>query len=466
METRNPLFRMEKRTTDRNFYYHLYRGLVPLFLSLLIISFMLIPNLSYSVPSYSRQTGMPCSACHRVFPQLTTFGREFKLNGYTFIGSTTIEATNDKEHNMLKILASTPLSAMFQTSLTYIDKNLPESQNMNVEFPQQLSLFYSGLITPHLGTFIQVTYTGQDGSIGLDNTDIRYSNTVTLGEKRLIYGFTLNNNPTVQDVWNSIPAWRFPYATSGVAPTPAASPVMEGALAQQVAGLGAYGYFNSMIYLEGSIYRSAPQGMPAPPGPASTGIIKGVAPYWRLALQHQWNKHYLEIGTTGLTANMYPAGVTGPTNQFTDIGVDAQYEFNFAKGSFVIHPSYYWEKQSLVASFDSGVSQNRVNYLNSFKISGELFLIPGIGFSLGYFAVNGSNDALLYPPSPVTGSRLGSPLNNGFIAEVDYLPWYNIRLSLQYIYYNNFNGTVSDYDGSGRSSRNNNTLYLLAWFNF
>ena len=37
---------------------------------------------SWAVPSFARQTGMACAACHTVFPELTPFGREFKLNGY------------------------------------------------------------------------------------------------------------------------------------------------------------------------------------------------------------------------------------------------------------------------------------------------------------------------------------------------------------------------------------------------
>ena len=37
----------------------------------------------FYVPSFSRQTKLACSACHYQFPQLTPFGRMFKLNGYT-----------------------------------------------------------------------------------------------------------------------------------------------------------------------------------------------------------------------------------------------------------------------------------------------------------------------------------------------------------------------------------------------
>ena len=38
------------------------------------------------------------------------------------------------------------------------------------------------------------------------------------------------------------------------------------------------------------------------------------------------------------------------------------------------------------------------------------------------------------------------------------------RLSIQYTAYRKFNGIKLDYDGLGRSAKNNNMLYLRAWF--
>jgi hypothetical protein len=35
---------------------------------------------AWAVPSFARQTGMACEACHTVFPELTHFGRMFKAN--------------------------------------------------------------------------------------------------------------------------------------------------------------------------------------------------------------------------------------------------------------------------------------------------------------------------------------------------------------------------------------------------
>src|SRR5665647_954199 len=44
---------------------------------------LLLPfNSAQAVPSFARQTGMSCNECHTVFPELTPFGRIFKLGGY------------------------------------------------------------------------------------------------------------------------------------------------------------------------------------------------------------------------------------------------------------------------------------------------------------------------------------------------------------------------------------------------
>src|SRR5579863_10211074 len=46
----------------------------------------LVATPAQAVPSFARQTGQPCAACHTAFPELTAFGRRFKLNGYTLEG--------------------------------------------------------------------------------------------------------------------------------------------------------------------------------------------------------------------------------------------------------------------------------------------------------------------------------------------------------------------------------------------
>ncbi|HVC28149.1 MAG TPA: hypothetical protein VNF48_01215, partial [Gammaproteobacteria bacterium] len=44
--------------------------------------FALLSMQAQAVPSFARQTGLACNACHTVAPQLNAFGRYFKLHGY------------------------------------------------------------------------------------------------------------------------------------------------------------------------------------------------------------------------------------------------------------------------------------------------------------------------------------------------------------------------------------------------
>jgi hypothetical protein len=67
----------------------------------------------------------------------------------------------------------------------------------------------------------------------------------------------------------------------------------------------------------------------------------------------------------------------------------------------------------------------------------------------------------------VSGSRTGSPNTSGLIGEIDYNPWQNTRLGLQYVSYNSFNGSSTSYGMTGgRSASDNNTLYLFLWVLF
>ena len=52
------------------------------------------------------------------------------------------------------------------------------------------------------------------------------------------------------------------------------------------------------------------------------------------------------------------------------------------------------------------------------------------------------------------------------MAEVDYLPWLNVKLGLQYTAFLNFNGASSNYDGAGRNASDNNLLFLYLWLAF
>lgn len=439
----------------------------------------------WAVPSFARQTGMTCAACHTVFPELTPFGREFKLNGYVLDNIKQITGIDVDSHQTLALNSIPPVSMMVQISYTHTAAAIPDSaltgalaKDGDVLFPQQASFFYAGKIANELGAFIQLTYDGVADRFGIDNTDIRYAHHLSFGgmdgnDHRMILGITLNNNPTVQDVWNTTPAWGFPYAGSSVAPGPIAGTQIDGALAQSVAGLGVYMWFDDHWYAEISAYTAAIVGGSHPLDSTQSNVTHGLAPYWRLAYEQRWDRHSLSVGTYGIDIKTHPGSSTGtltplqgPTDQYKDIAGDIQYQFIGEDHLVTVLATYIHENQTLNASFLDQFAANAGNTLKTSKLTGEYSYQRRIGGSLGYFSTTGSNDNILYSAAQVVGSANGTPDSSGYIAELNYLPWLNTKLQLQYVGYEKFNGLKMNYDGSGRDASNNNTLYGLVWVNF
>src|SRR5579871_6675890 len=125
----------------------------------------LLPQPVEAVPLYARQTGQQCAACHNGFPELTPYGRLFKLNGYTFKGGET---------------DLPPLAAMTVLSFTHTQADQPggaaphfaPNDNPALEFA---IFFYGGRTTENIGMFGQVTFDNIGKRLSWDNTDIRYA---------------------------------------------------------------------------------------------------------------------------------------------------------------------------------------------------------------------------------------------------------------------------------------------------
>lgn len=461
----------------------------------LAVLFLLGTPTVLAVPSFARQTGMACEACHTVYPELTHFGRVFKANGYVLDNLKQVRDVNAKKEQLLELAQTPPLSIMLQISYTQLKTALPDLANTNLPgvaqngtagFPQQLSLFYAGKIAPHFGGFVQLTYANSSGTISIDNTDLRFANTRILPhDQSLIYGVSLNNNPTVQDLWNTTPAFGFPFASSNAVVSPLASTAIDGTLAQNVAGLTAYAFWNESVYAEFGGYRSAKQGatnaLTGAAGPldgTASNVIEGVAPYWRVAYERNWDRHSLEVGMYGADFKLQPGGSTaapaplrGPFNRFNDVAEDIQYQFMGDEHLFSLEATHIHESMSLDGSLASGAVANSSNDLTTTRLWGTYYFRRQIGGTLGYFSTTGSTDTGLYPAAApgtagVITSANGSPETRGWRAEVNYLPWLNTKFSFQYTKYTKFNGASTNYDGVGRNASDNDSLYFLLWFSY
>jgi hypothetical protein len=421
-----------------------------------------------AVPAFARQTHTPCTACHvgGFGPQLTPFGRQFKLLGYT------LKAGDG---------ANAPLSLMLVETYTKTTKAQTSppadgfDDNNNTEL-QQASAFLAGRITDHLGVMAQATYSENGGLLGWDNSDLRYARSAAWGSHSVVWGLSLNNNPSVTDVFNTAPAWQFPYMAPDLAPGAPAAPILMGGLAGQVLGLDAYAQIDGALYLEVGGYRSLSPAFLREVNADFSGRLAGVAPYARLAYTWNVGSGSIEVGTfafhaargvPGTNAQGDAVAIAGPTDKFTDYGLDASYQLlGGDKHTVTVNGLYLAEQQRLDATYAAGSSSNHHDNLHALNLNASYWYLDTWGFTLGGFTDDGSRDLMLY-------GNDGSPNTRGGVAELNWnpfgkadswqQPFANIRLGLQYTWFTRFGGRVTNVDGAGRRASDNDTLYLYAW---
>jgi len=441
--------------------------------ALLVFMVMALPRIASAVPSFARQTGMPCSQCHTLSfgPALTAYGRQFKLNAYTF---------GEGEHPM-------PLALMIQGGFSRSEAPQPDvaaahfSNNNNLSV-DQVSLFVATRLTEHIGMFAQSTYGGESRHYNWDNTDIRYARALNLFGTDAVVGISVNNNPTVQDLWVSTPAWAFPYITSPLVPGASAKPIISGGLAQLVLGATGYAMIHDHVYLETGAYRSLSDRWLNNVGlyPANNAHVNGAAPYWRAAYQFtkgEHGEHYFSVGTFGMDVKLQPDPTVPDTDRYTDVALDATYQYTpEAPGAILVNASLIHEKQQLNATFNGGGSANAINHLNALELDASYSYRQTWSAGAGLFDISGGRDLTLYGAAPLSGSNNGSPDTRGYTLQFECVPlgkmqswgrpWVNLRVGVQYTGYLRFNGGTSNYDGFGRSASQNNSLFLFSWMAF
>lgn len=409
-----------------------------------------------ALPSFARQTGQPCTGCHvgGFGPQLTPFGREFKLRGYTMQGGDA---------------SALPVSAMLVTSYTHTAKAQDgpagpyDGPNNNAAL-QELSVFGAGRLSGHIGMFAQATYSDIDRHLALDNVEFRFAQPFTRGSHAGVWGLSINNNPGISDLRHTQGVWRFPYMSSDLAPSPDAAPLIDGGLSQQVVGAEAYVSLDGKWYGSFGLYDTLSPGFRAKVNADDGARLNGLAPYWRVTWQAP---HNITLGASGLHAKLRGDG--GLDDKYDDIGVDASYEAYLDDGDMLtVSGSWMHERQRLDASFAAQAAELRSHTLDSTNISASYYFAAGYGLTAGWFARSGTHDAFWYPDSANAG-----PGAVGEILQADWTPWgkatswkqpwANLRLGVQYTHYDRFSGAATDYDGTGRNASDNDTLFLFAW---
>jgi hypothetical protein len=438
-----------------------------------------------ALPSFAAQTGQPCAFCHvgAYGPQLTPAGRAFKIGGYTQTGGE-------------GLAAKIPLSLMALGSFTNTTNGVPPDQrvnryasNSNFNF-DQLGAFLAGGFGPYSGALIQFTASNNLSALKLDNTDIRpFTTTFDIGDSELRVGISLNNNPTVQDPYNSTYAWGYPFVQSVLAPTPAAQPAIASGFGGNTMGVSMYAWYDRHLYLEAGVYQTQSPWLLARTGNAfGPGSTQGVAPYLRAAYEWNWNHQSAHVGALFMQSNVNPTVALRQTDgtfgrdHFNDYAVDASYAW-LGDGTHIVTVQgiYTHEDQNLTGTTNNFNAANGTSFGSSFHLdqiraNAAYWYRNTYGATLGWQRTWGPANPVLYAPGPVGGSANAKPNSNAFMLEVDWVPFgkadswlgpfVNLKVGAQYIFYTQFNGGGSNYDGFGRNASANNTLFLFAWLTF
>jgi hypothetical protein len=447
---------------------------------------LLYASPSQAVPNFAMQTGQPCVMCHvgGFGPQLTPFGRAFKIGGYTQDGGTGWE-------QYMRV------SAFLQGSLTTTQTGWPQGQqpqhyNTNNNFAlDQISIFIAGRVTEHTGGFIQLTWSDIGNNAFWDNTDLRpYTTEIDIGDHELRVGTTVNSGPTVQDPYNTTYAWEYPYFLSSLAPRPTADPSIYGFLGNSV-GVTGYAWYDRSLYVEAGGYSTRSTWNLARTGdPLGPGSTQGTAPYLRVAYEWDWNDQAAYIGGMYFQSNVNPT-----TDEFSSSGAfgrDHYRDYAFDLGYQYIGSGAHrlnlmgiitYEQQNLegtTASYNAanpGTAYGPNTNLTKSNVTASYWYQNTYGLTFNWEKWWGSYSPVLYQNGEaVTGSANGKPNSNAFVFEADWVPfgkedswlrpWANLKIGLQYTLWTQFNGGSSNYDGYGRNASGNNTIFLYAWTAF
>ena len=474
--------------------------------SLAAVSFIDIPTAS-AVPAYARQTGQPCATCHTAFPELTPYGRQFKLMGYTQGGTRCNDgsAKSDETQVPLAVMAWPATFTGVKNSNNQAAMGAPGASN-DMWLPSQFSVFVAGQLYCDVGAFAQITYDRTPASaFSWDNTDIRYAKTGVIEGTSIVYGITANNNPSVQDVWNTGPAWNFPYIGTEVGPGQSFNTMLGGGgqWGGQVGGVGGYVWINSSFYAEFTAYGNlSPRMLTDLAGGFDNTVnrFSGMAPYWRFAYEKTWDKNSLMFGTYGMYAEQQtgvgsttadgvaPLFSPGKTDPTLDVGFDTQYQWIGQEHAVTVRGAYVWQRKQNGAENAALAAYNAANpgatyplanasdVLNDLNVSASYIYDRTYSFSAGYLRTWGTTDLGLYS-SAIGGSANGKPTTSALNFDLAYLPfmnggpelwpWFNARIGVQYTHYDKFDGTWNNVDGNtGLKAGGNDTVFLYTWLMF
>jgi hypothetical protein len=397
------------------------------------------PREASAVPAFARQTGFACSTCHyQHFPELNSFGREFKAGGFTMVGG---QSLVEGEVLSLPSVLNGALMIKAQYNRTWgnngeigetgaaVTGKPTELDHGTWDFPTDNSLFLAGRAGEHVGFLTEIALGGGSaGGAAMDSIKIPF--TFTAYDTKLdIIPFSTGAGPS----------WSFEVLNTGIVETHTAllhKPETFAAnyigASQDATGLAfvaykPYGYINYALWSneQGDFF-------------GAHRHIASPLHYIRLAVTPQVAGWDLGLGGAGWFGTETRGPLDTPIRDKASAwAIDAQAQGTIMDFPIGVYTSY--------ASASSTSDPNKVNIFNpgakdktAWTILGEVGVLPNkLAVSAGYrLGHNGDPGA--------TGENT---TDNATTLALIYSPALNVQFGLEHSWYSG-SGSRSDESAS------------------
>lgn len=401
---------------------------------------------AHAVPSFMRQTGSECAACHinSFGPRLTAYGIKFKLEGYI--------DSNGK--------SAVPLSARIRLN------NINPKQGATDTRIDEASIYLAGRLTDNMGSLVEIRRddNGTNTDTYLRSMDLRYVRDTKIGGKNVLLGFTLNNNPGVTDPIDTNQAWNIPaIGTEGSL----FNPTVPGQLPYRVLGVTTYGFIDKSWYAELGAYRSMSRSLQNKLGlnPVANdpGALNGLNPYWRLAYIRDFKSQAFSVGIYGMNAEKQLALLsapgaprvtarTGPSDKLRDIGLDAMYQYRGDRSNVVQLKANYVNEHRDYGSTPTvfGSTADASGKVREATFMGTYSFNETWSVTAAQILVRTNQDPVRY-----LNGTADSNIKYYEVAWVPFgkenswgSPWANLRILAAWIKFDKFNGASNDLFGA------------------
>ena len=157
---------------------------------------LLLPYESQAVPSYARQVKKPCTACHTIWPNLNQYGRQFKVKAYTDVNQDW-EMINKDNMNLATIMPFSARVIYFPS----VRQDGPGTGEGSTEI-DAVQLFVATRVYDYAGVFGSAEWSPDDGSFHLPTVKMAFE--YPLGEGNTIGLVAFKGLSASADPFNSL----------------------------------------------------------------------------------------------------------------------------------------------------------------------------------------------------------------------------------------------------------------------